>query len=218
MPQTATKRSPSDQPRTQAERTALAESRMVGAAIDLLNSAGIQGTTLVAIGEIAGYSRGLATHHFGSKAGLFRTVLKRVSSAWNEELVRKLDGKTGLQAMTTAIESHLAHALKHPEYIRAQNILWGAALDPSSEFKPNVAEFMRIQRESVAAWVRGGQALGEIGEDISAERIAEQFYGGLIGINNQWLVSPDFDLTAAYEDFKYNMVRLVSARDTEERI
>jgi AcrR family transcriptional regulator len=211
-------KSPSDHPRTQAERTALAESRMVGAAIDLLNSAGIQGTTLVAIGEIAGYSRGLATHHFGSKAGLFRTVLKRVSSAWNEELVRKLEGKTGLQAMTTAIESHLAHALRYPEYIRAQNILWGAALDPSSEFKPNVAEFMRIQRESVAAWVKGGQTLGDIREDIIAERFAEQFYGGLIGINNQWLVSPDFDLAAAYDDFKHNMVRLVSARDTEERL
>jgi AcrR family transcriptional regulator len=211
-------KSPSDHPRTQAERTALAESRMVGAAIDLLNSAGIQGTTLVAIGEIAGYSRGLASHHFGSKAGLFRTVLKRVSSAWNEELVRKLKGKTGLQAMTTAIESHLAHALRYPEYIRAQNILWGAALDPSSEFKPNVAEFMRIQRESVAAWVKGGQTLGDIREDIIAERFAEQFYGGLIGINNQWLVSPDFDLAAAYENFKHNMVRLVSARDTEERL
>jgi AcrR family transcriptional regulator len=211
-------KSPSDHPRTQAERTALAESRMVGAAIDLLNSAGIQGTTLVAIGEIAGYSRGLATHHFGSKAGLFRTVLKRVSSAWNEELVRKLEGKTGLQAMTTAIESHLAHALRYPEYIRAQNILWGAALDPSSEFKPNVAEFMRIQRESVAAWVKGGQTLGDIREDIIAERFAEQFYGGLIGINNQWLVSPDFNLAAAYENFKHNMVRLVSARDTEERL
>jgi AcrR family transcriptional regulator len=218
MPQTATMKSSSDHPRTQAERTALAESRMVGAAIDLLNSAGIQGTTLVAIGEIAGYSRGLATHHFGSKAGLFRTVLKRVSSAWNEELVRKLKGKTGLQAMTTAIESHLAHALRYPEYIRAQNILWGAALDPSSEFKPNVAEFMRIQRESVAAWVKGGQTLGDIREDIIAERFAEQFYGGLIGINNQWLVSPDFDLAAAYENFKHNMVRLVSARDTEERL
>jgi hypothetical protein len=30
-------------------------------------------------------------------------------------------------------------------------------------------------------------------------------------------VSPDFDLEAAYEDFKHNMVRLVSATETEER-
>jgi AcrR family transcriptional regulator len=218
MPQTATTGKLTESPRTQAERTAMAESRMVNAAINLLNSAGIQGTTLVAIGEIAGYSRGLATHHFGSKAGLFRTVLKHLSAAWNEELVRSLKGKTGLGAMTTAIESHLAHALRHPEYIRAQNILWGAALDPSSEFKPNVAEFMRIQRKSVAAWVEGGQESGEINKNVDADRIAEQFYGGLIGINNQWLVSPDFDLAAAYRDFKHNMVRLISAIDTEERL
>jgi len=207
----------SEPPRTQAERTALAHSSMIEAAIELLNTAGIQGTTLVAIGEMAGYSRGLATHHFGSKAGLFRAVLKQVSAAWNEELIRKLNGTTGIQAITTAIDSHLAHALSHPQYIRAQNILWGAAMDPSSEFKPNVAEFMSIQRESVAAWVKGGQALGEIHQDINARRVAEQYYGGLIGITSQWLVSPDFDLAAAYEDFKNNLVRLLSTTETEEK-
>ena len=189
----------------------MAESKMVRAAIELLNTAGIQGTTLVAIGETAGYSRGLATHHFGSKAGLFRTVLKRLSAAWTDELVSKLKGKTGLHAMITAIDAHLAHALAHPEYIRAQNILWGAALDPSSEFKPNVAEFMQIQRETVATWVREGKEKGEIGKNINARRAAEQFYGGLIGINSQWLVSPDFDLAAAYKDFKRSMLRLLRA-------
>jgi AcrR family transcriptional regulator len=204
-------------PRTQAERTALAESKMVNAAVDLLNSVGIQGTTLVAIGERSGYSRGLATHHFGTKAALFRAVLRRMTAVWTEELVRQLSGKTGLDAVKTAIDAHLAHVLKHPDYIRATNILWGAALDPASEFKPNVAEFMRIQRTSVANWIRGGQQLGEIRPDVQPERIGEQYYGALIGINHQWLVSPDFDLKAAYEDFKHSMVRLLSARQSEER-
>lgn len=217
MSQTTSNTVNSETGRTQAERTALAHSSMIEAAIELLNTAGIQGTTLVAIGDMAGYSRGLATHHFGSKAGLFRMVLKQVSAAWNEELTRQLDDTTGLQAITKAIDSHLAHALKHPEYIRAQNILWGAAMDPSSEFKPNVAEFMRIQRESVAAWIRGGQASGEIHQNINPERVAEQYYGGLIGINSQWLVSPDFDLAAAYEDFKHNLVRLLGVTKPEEK-
>jgi AcrR family transcriptional regulator len=209
MPQTNPSSNNPDQPRTQVERTAAAEASMVRAAIDLLNTAGIQGTTLVAIGERSGYSRGLATHHFGSKAGLFRTVLKRMTAVWTEELMNKLDGKTGLQAFTTAIDTHLAHVLRHPDYILATNILWGAALDPASEFKPNVAEFMLIQRQSVAVWVRGGQALGEIRSEVNVDRVGEQFYGSLIGINHQWLVSPDFDLAAAYEDFKQNIVRLL---------
>jgi AcrR family transcriptional regulator len=199
------------QPLTQAERTARAEACMIEAAIDLLTSVGIQGTTLQAIGEKAGYSRGLVTHHFGSKAGLFRAVLKRITANWTHDLVTALGDRAGIAAVEAAIDAHLAHVLRHPEYIRAQNILWGAALDPSSEFKPNVAEFMRIQRESVATWVRRGQETGEILPEINPKRIAEQYYGGLIGINSQWLVSPDFDLRAAYADFKRNMVRLLSA-------
>jgi len=211
MPQPAPTPKSADQPLTQAERTARAEACMIEAAIELLNTTGIQGTTLVAIGEKAGYSRGLVTHHFGSKAGLLRAVLKRITARWTQTLVAALDGRTGLEAFTAATDAHLRHALRHPEYIRAQNILWGAALDPSSEFKPNVAEFMRIQRESVAAWVRGGQERGEVPTEINPKRIAEQYYGGLIGINSQWLVSPDFDLAKAYSDFKRNMVRLLGA-------
>ena len=211
MPQPAPITKNADQTLTQAERTARAEAGMIEAAIELLTTAGIQGTTLVAIGEKAGYSRGLVTHHFGSKAGLFRAVLRRITANWTADLQTALGDRTGVDAVKEAIDAHLAHVLRHPEYIRAQNILWGAALDPSSEFQPNVAEFMRIQRESVAAWVRGGQKAGEILPEINPKRIAEQYYGGLIGINSQWLVSPDFDLAAAYTDFKHNMVRLLSA-------
>jgi len=216
VPQPTTATTNSEQPLTQAERTARAEAGMVEAAIELLNTVGIQGTTLVAIGEKSGYSRGLVSHHFGSKAGLFRAVLKRITANWTADLNAALGDRTGIAAFTAAIDAHLGHVLRHPEYIRAQNILWGAALDPSSEFKPNVAEFMRIQRESVAAWVRGGQEQGEIPPEIEPNRMAEQYYGGLIGINSQWLVSPDFDLRAAYEDFKRNQVRLLGAPATEQ--
>ena len=66
MPFTLPPEANDGQAQTQAERTARAETRMVLAAIDLLKTEGIQGTTLVAIGEKSGYSRGLATHHFGS--------------------------------------------------------------------------------------------------------------------------------------------------------
>jgi AcrR family transcriptional regulator len=211
MPLTLPPEANDGQSPTQAERTALAETRMVLAAIDLLNTVGIQGTTLVAIGEKSGYSRGLATHHFGSKAGLFRTVLKRLSGAWSKKLEERLAGKTGLEAVEVAIDTHLEHVLAHPEYIRVQYLLWGAAIDPSSAFKPNVAEFMQIQRESVSGWIRDGQAAGEIRPELDPDRLAEQYYGALIGITKQWQVSPDFDLRAAYTDFKHQFVRQIRA-------
>jgi AcrR family transcriptional regulator len=196
-------------PRTQAERTHLAEMKMVLAAIALLNTEGIRGTTLVAIGEKSGYSRGLATHHFGSKAGLFRRVLKQLSASWTQELNSKMGDRTGLAAIETAIDTHLAWASRHPDYIRAQTILWGAAIDPSSGFKPNVAEFIRIQRNAVVCWIDGGKARGEIPEKIDSQRVAAQFYGGLIGIAQQWQVAPEFDLAIAHGDLKRNILRML---------
>src|SRR3546814_12482747 len=56
--------------RTQEERTALSDQRMTDAAVALIVEHGIAAATLAAIGERAGYSRGLVTHRFGTKARL----------------------------------------------------------------------------------------------------------------------------------------------------
>ena len=202
----------SKQPRTQAERTALAEERMVAAAIELLNSAGIQGATLKAIGERAGYSRGLATHHFGTKAGLFRKVLREVSAIWVRALRDRVGDKTGVEALSAANEAHLQHVLDYPNHLRAMYILWFGSLDPGSEFKPNLSGFMRLQRESMAQWVRGGQKLGEIRPDIDAAKAGEQLYATTIGINHQWLVDPGLNLSGAYREMKHNMLLWLQSR------
>jgi AcrR family transcriptional regulator len=200
---------PIDSPRTQAERTALAASSMIDAAITLLNSQGIEGATLKAIGESAGYSRGLATHHFGNKAGLYRQLLRQVHAEFIEDLHARVGELTGLAALELANETHLDWVLRQPERLRAMYILWFGSLDPGSEFKPNVARFMERQRETMAGWIRGGQADGQIDSDIDAKQMALQFYASLIGINHQWLVDPELDLEKAYSDMKDNMLQLL---------
>ena len=67
---------------TQAERTAISDKAMIDAAIELILEHGTDKTTLQAIGEKAGYSRGLATYRFGSKAGLYDEVCKSISRDW----------------------------------------------------------------------------------------------------------------------------------------
>jgi AcrR family transcriptional regulator len=197
---------------TQAERTALAEEKMVNATIELLNSTGLAGTTLIAIGQRAGYSRGLASHHFGSKAGLFRTVLKHITSVWTEELQANLAGQSGLGAILAALNAHRDHMLHFPEHARAMNILWAESFNPASEFKPNVVEFHRLQRETAAAWVVAGQASGEIRKDVDPQAFAEQFYASLLGLNYQWLVNPEIDLKASIDALKHNIVALLEAQ------
>ena len=196
---------------TQAERTALAEEKMINATIDLLNTAGLDGTTLIAIGERAGYSRGLASHHFGSKTGLFRKVLKQISAVWTRDLNQRVDGKTGLSAICSTLDAHRDHVRHYPRHARAMYILWSGSFDPASEFKPNVIEFHRLQREAAAAWVVAGQKTGEIRKDVNPQSFGEQFYASLLGLSYQWLVNPDFDLNASIDTLKLNIIALLEA-------
>ena len=197
---------------TQAERTALAEEKMVNATIELLNTVGLAGTTLIAIGESAGYSRGLASHHFGSKSGLFRKVLRHITAVWTEELESNLAGKKGLNALLAALDAHRDHHLHFPQHARAMYILWSASFDPASEFKPNIIEFHRLQRAAAADWVFSGQETGEIRTDVNPVSFAEQFYASLLGLNFQWLVNPDIDLNISIETLKQNIVALLEAK------
>ena len=72
---------------TQADRSALSERRTLEAAVQLMGERGYEKTTLAAIGEAAGYSRGLATHHFGSKADLFARVIRWISDKLRRQVV-----------------------------------------------------------------------------------------------------------------------------------
>jgi len=217
MGSSTTKPAITTQRSTQAERTALAEEKMVDATIELLNSAGLAGTTLIAIGEAAGYSRGLASHHFGSKSGLFRKVLRHITAVWTEELENYLEGKKGLGAILAALDAHKDHMLHFPHHARAMNILWSGSFEPASVFKPNVIEFHRLQRAAAAAWVLEGQQTGEIRPEVNPASFAEQFYASLLGLNFQWLVNPDIDLEASIDTLKDNIVILLKTNSTSKR-
>jgi AcrR family transcriptional regulator len=191
-----------ERPRTQSERAALSDRRMTEAAIRLLVERGTAGATLKAIGEEAGYSRGLATHRFGSKAGLFRHLIKHVSNLWVEQLERGVGEKSGVEALTTAVDVHYRFLREAPEAVRAMYILWLASVDPSSRFKANVAEIHRAQRAGVEEWVRRGQSRGEVRDDLDPVRAAEQFVALIAGITFQWLVNPQMPLKAMHEALK----------------
>src|ERR1700748_893308 len=62
--------------RTQAERAAESDRRLLRAALKLIAERGYRNTSLAAIGEEAGYSRGLVNDRFGSKAGLLWALVK----------------------------------------------------------------------------------------------------------------------------------------------
>ena len=113
--------------KTQAERTALSDQRMFEAAISLINERGTQKTTLKEIGELAGYSRGLANYRFGSKDGLMQELFVRFDERWKEHLssyVKDLTGISGILAAADALRDFLQLESAARLYDRSMQLWW----------------------------------------------------------------------------------------------
>ncbi|MDE2349455.1 MAG: TetR/AcrR family transcriptional regulator [Gammaproteobacteria bacterium] len=204
-------------PRRQRERTELSDRRMRDAAVRLLVERGVAGATLAEIGRRAGYSRGLATHRYGSKAGLLRAVLQSISRRWRETLALHTSGKWGVEAMCGAVDAQLAMLREHPAEVRAMFLLWFVSIDPGAKFRLNVRRVHDTQRRDVAAWVEQALARSAIAADADPARIAEQFCAAMIGIVYQWLVGEDMPLEAMHLKLKADIRRLHGTKRTANR-
>ena len=192
---------------TQAERTAISDRAMLDAACALLLEKGAAGTTLAAIGERAGYSRGLATYRFGSKAGLFTAVGKAVSRRWLEVLTANVGDKSGVDAMCAAIDAYVTFIQASPEDARIQQILFSEAASPTSESRDLATETYRRQISDVVAWLERGIAGGDVRDDIEPAAEAARFIAGFVGMTHLWLVIPDHTDFEAVRDCAKEQLR-----------
>ena len=69
--------------RTQVERRAAAERRLFVAGVRLASEKGFDGFSLAELGELAGFSRGLPAHYFGSKDNFQKQLVKFIIAEFN---------------------------------------------------------------------------------------------------------------------------------------
>lgn len=188
--------------RRQAERTALSDRRLTESAIELLVQRGVGGTTLQSVGEQAGYSRALAAHRFGSKAGLFAHVMKVASADWLERMQRAVGPRVGVEALCAATDATLRFIRERPNEVRVMYILWFQSIDPAAVFHTDIAAVHRAQRRDVEQWVRAGQRAGTVVRTVNPRRVAEQYCASMAGIAYQWMANPDMPLAAMYGELK----------------
>jgi AcrR family transcriptional regulator len=200
--------------RSQQERTALSDHRMLEAAIQLIIERGTDGTTLAEVGRRAGYSRGLAGYRFGSKEGLLQFVVRAISDDWLRELTRVTAGKTGYAAICAATDAHYRFCLDDPDHVRAFYILWFESIGPGSAGKTVIAGVHNRRRRDVIAWIDTAIAQGHIDAGIQVESVAAQFCAALVGIVYQWLVAPDAldEIAQLHEGLKSSMRILLGVR------
>lgn len=200
--------------RTQAERTAISDKAMVEAAIELILERGTDKTTLQAIGEKAGYSRGLATYRFGSKAGLFDEICKSIGRHWLDYLNTGVGDQIGVEAMCTALDSFFQFVSDYPRDARVLQILYCGAVSPAAEYRQTSVNIHDRQRQDVAEWVRAGIAAGSIRPDVDADSVAAQYIAYITGMTYLWVIDPEsIDFRKANDDMKIRL-RISLSQDT----
>lgn len=195
--------------RTQEQRRAEAEERLLTAAAELIGESGVAGVTLAAVGERAGYSRGLASHHFGSKGALLRRVAQLVDDRFRAALAGGPAPASAVDEVLRLVATYLDVITDLPPLHRARLVLVADAVgNDSPDIRPAVVTADRAFRGSVAAGLRRGVEAGELPPDTDPEGLAVALVGLLRGITFQWLVDPDVDLAASRSEVE----RLVVAR------
>jgi AcrR family transcriptional regulator len=193
--------------RRQIDRTTLSDGRLKAAAVGLLVERGIAGTTLAAIGERAGYSRGLVTHRFGSKAGLLAYVHDTVAAEWIEHLKSIVGTSVGSEALERVVEALRGFVADFPNEIRAMCMLRFISIDASSEYRANVSKVHRAQQRDLQSWIERGQADGSVRRSVCAPLAAELFCSALDGVLYRWLVSPEIPIDELYQQLRREVRR-----------
>jgi AcrR family transcriptional regulator len=197
--------------RRQGERTALSEQAMTDAAVGLLVERGIAGTTLASIGERSGYSRGLVTHRFGSKAGLLAHVHDTVAAEWLRHVERVVGEASGIAALQRVADALHDFIVNEPEELRAMYLLRYASIDPSAEYRANVAKLNKAHIRALAGWINEGKLGGEIKTGIDASLAAELFASVVDGLLYRWLVNPDIPVRELHELLREHIDRALRA-------
>jgi AcrR family transcriptional regulator len=196
---------PVKQRRTQQERVAESDQRMLGAALQLIAERGYRGTSLAAIGEAAGYSRGLVHERFGSKQGLLWALTKQILRVWNQESRSHGKERTGLDALCDMLDNH-RRAIEDDRGIRSFYALMFEAIGPTPDLQPEFRQLHVRFRADIEKLLRDGIKAGEIRRDIDPEAQAALLLATQRGIGFQWLLDPKaFDLAAAYDELKRNL-------------
>lgn len=178
---------------TQDERSALSNQRLIDAAVRLIVKVGSAGTTLQALGETSGYSRGQVTYRFGTKAGLFKAVIKQVSERWSRSLEARVDGLTGASALLACSDAYFEFVHECPHDICAMNILSQQACEPDSQLREIVCRMKERQTRQLRSWVLQGQADGSIRAALDADACAAHFVAYHSGVTYLWMLDGGFD-------------------------
>lgn len=198
----------SDSPhRTQLQRRAVTERRVIDAAVQLIAERGSRSVSIADIGLAAGYSRGIVTHQFGTKEELLRAVVDHAQRVFS------IESETGgLEQLLAFVEQYLRRLREAAPVGQAFLLLWAEAIAGEPTLKPLFVERDRSFRKVVAAHIRRGIAEDSIRADLDENGTATVILAVLRGVGLHAMLD-----SRAVSHHAVSAAALASIRHTLER-
>lgn len=160
------------QRRTQAERSAESEDRLLAAAAAIIAEEGYLAATLERVGTAAGFSRGLASRKYGSKDGLIEAVIWRVSASVHAEVDAAIDGLASPLEQLLALFDRFVELVLRDTAVRAYFVLFSAMIANRLETRAVFEEVQQRFGARIEELVVAGQARGEIAPALPSQHLA----------------------------------------------
>jgi AcrR family transcriptional regulator len=177
------------QVRTQLERSNEARQRLIHAAITLLAERGYTGTTLAEIGREAGLSRGLVTHHFGTKDACILAAVQEIQ-AGAAKAFTPMTGRRGLALIDHIVAVYLESARSGELNMRALYVVHADSISEAPGLREAIAGTNELFRATLRGCLRQAVEDGEVDPDTDRGQVALLIEGMLRGVCMQWFVDP----------------------------
>lgn len=153
--------------RTQRQRREETERRLLDATATLVAAGGSRAVTLQEVGRLAGYSRGIVNHMFGTKEALLAALV----AGAQQRVAPPQASSPGLGRLRQRVARYIDQVSAGDEYARAFLLLWAESVGAAPRLRAMFTErdnlFVREIREDLSA----GIADGDIRPDIDAEGV-----------------------------------------------
>jgi AcrR family transcriptional regulator len=204
-----------DGPRTQEVRRAEAERRLIAAAAEMVGEVGPSKVTLANVGERAGYSRGLATHHFGSKGALMQRLVEAVTHQFRDAMFDQGGADDPVTQLRTLIGIYFDVVTDMQPVNRARLVLWADAVaNPTEDTRTRMVAVDREFREEIEKPIRVAIAAGRLPRTIHPQGLATVIVAMLRGAALQSLIDEHVDLDAARSEVEALLIhRLTTAQE-----
>ena len=199
--------------RTQAERRATSEQRLLNATARVIAQRGTTGVSFADIAKVAGCSHGLPGYLFGSKTDLLLALVDDALERFRTDLVAPAVGDArGLPALIGMQRAFLESLVRPLPYTRALYVMMSETPALPPELQAAIRNHQERARRLARTHLAEAIELGHIRPDVDPEAQAVLWFGTMRGIGQQVLLDPDaIDVPTVTEEAVGAMIRTLAS-------